>query len=191
MKIKAIGVFDFSIYFFKIEEKQRLKALERERQRIEDELEEKRIREHEQKLKAEVEEEERKKKAKEEIGKRAADDAKRQADERKRQETSNRKANSKFANKRANTTNNKSNDALNSPPSSAFPLPSQGGEFRSDSPPLPTFAKKINGTKPPTSKSTKPTKPADTTADYFVTESRLNLASPVSFVISFFQKKRI
>ena len=156
-----------------------MKALERERQRIEDEIEEKRIREHEQKMKAELEEEERKKKVKEELGKRAADDAKRQADERKTQEGSNRK----FANKRATAKNNKFNDAPTSPPSSAFPPPAQGVEFRSDSPPLPTIAKKINGSKPPTSKSTKQNKPADTTADYFVTESRLNLASPVSFEI--------
>jgi len=164
-----------------------LKALERERQRIEDEIEEKRIREHEQKMKAELEEEERKKKVKEEIGQKAADDAKRQADERKTQEG--RKANSKFANKRATATTNKANDVPSSPSSSAFPPPAQG-EFRSDSPPLPTIAKKINGSKPPTSKSTKTNKPVDTTADYFVTESRLNLASPVSFKIFYtFQDK--
>ena len=155
--------------------------MERERQRIEDEIEETRIREHEQKMKAELEEEERKKRVKEELGKKADDDAKRQADERK--EASGRKANSKFANKRVTAKNNKSGDAPTSPPSSAFPPPAQGVEFRSDSPPLPTIAKKINGSKPPTSKSTKTNKPADTTADYFVTESRLNLASPVSLKI--------
>lgn len=63
------------------------------------------------------------------------------------------------------------------------PQPSVKPNFRTNSPPVPAAAKKLNGGKP----SQAPTQPSsnfnnkikqpatDTTADYYVTESRLNL----------------
>lgn len=185
-----------------IEEKQRQKALEKERQRIEDEKEQKRIEEELKKIQAEVEEEERKKRQKEENDRNQAENAKKIAEENRKQLNNNKRVPNKPVNKRA-ARKPSSNDEPNSNDSPPVIQP----EFRTNSPPVPAAAKKLNGGKLPPKKNIvsektndnlndldrnftpPPPKPvannkskqkSSTTADYYITESRLNVSSPVS-----------
>lgn len=184
-----------------IEEKQRQKALEKERQRIEDEKEQKRIEEELKKIQAEVEEEERKKKQKEENDRNQAENAKKIAEENRKQ-LNNKRVPNKPVNKRVarKPSSNDEPNIDNSPPIIQ-------SEFRTNSPPVPAAAKKLNGGKVPQKKNSSektnddlnnldqnftppPPKPvannkskqkSNTTADYYITESRLNVSSPVSY----------
>ena len=61
----------------------------------------------------------------------------------------------------------------------AEPAALQQAHFRSDSPPLPTIAKKLGQASQP-SKAQSGEPPAHDTPNYYVTESKLNVASPVS-----------
>lgn len=173
-----------------IEEKKRAKEEEKERQRIEDEKEMKRIKEQQERIKAELEEEERKKKAKEEQGRRVADDAKRLAEEQRKKQEQNKKSNQvKQAARKFQRHNNNANADTNSiqesqaelneaalPPQPPVPGPPAQSQFRSDSPPVPAQAKKLDKTK----QGGPANKPKPTA--YYVTESRLNLnmASPTN-----------
>ncbi|RNA41302.1 centrosome and spindle pole associated 1-like isoform X4 [Brachionus plicatilis] len=181
-----------------IEEKQRLKALEKERQRIEDEKEQKRIEEELKKIQAEVEEEERKKKLKEENEKNFAENAKKIAEENRKQQ------NKRGPNKPVNKRTDRKPSANDEPPINNTP-PIIQSEFRTNSPPVPAAAKKLNGGKAPVKKNINPERTNDdlneakrnftppppkpvannrnkgkssTTADYYITESRLNVSSP-------------
>lgn len=130
----------------------------------------------------EMEEEERKRKIKEEQGRKNADDLKVIADEKKRQDAipSNKKSNQvKQMNKKFQqraTTNN--NQEANSIQESQLELQNPVvQEFRSNSPPVPAAAKKMND-----GKKTVPVVKSKPTPNYYVTESRLNLnlaSSPV------------
>jgi hypothetical protein len=165
--------------FTQIEEKQRLKAVEKEKLRIEEEKEQKRIEEQQKRIKAELEEEERKKKAKEEQGKRIADDAKKLADEKRKQEANKKASNMKSLNKRQQANKVSTNISNNEESLPMSPQPQFKPDFRTNSPPVPAAAKKLNGVKPtqPSSNFNNKIKQpvTDTTADYYVTESRLNL----------------
>ena len=180
-----------------IEDKKRQKELEKEKERIEDEKEYKRIMEQQERIKAELEEELRKKKEKEQVGQRLNDDAKRLADERKKQDNKPAppaKRNVTKPIRKINKTNS-SDDFNQNQPGSSSPQPPQV-EFRTNSPPVPAAAKKLNGggkapagnvahspLPPPPKPNNSPKKKANATSYYYVTESRLNLASPVSFFI--------
>ena len=182
--------------------------MEKEKQRIEDEKEYKRIMEQQERIKAELEEELRKKRAKEEHGQRLADDAKRLADEKKKEsKTSNAAAASKRTitkpvNKKfqRNSNTNKSTDDFNQFASNADLNNGPTVEFRTNSPPVPAAAKKLNGggagagkTTPKKSNnsdfgaSRPSSKGKEIAPDYFVTESRLNLSSPVKLCFLSFQ----
>ncbi len=144
--------------------------------------------EQQQRIKAELEEEERKKKAKEEQGRKVADDAKRLADEKKRQENvpANKKSNQvKQMNKKFQRTNNPDNNSIQE---SQLELQEQppSNEFRSNSPPVPAAAKKISAEVPKVKPVINKSKQKETTANYYVTESRLNLNLASSPVIFFF-----
>lgn len=187
-----------------IEEKQRQKALEKERQRIEDEKEQKRIEEELKKIQAEVEEEERKKRQKEENEKNFAENAKKIAEENRKQQN-----NKRVPNKPVNKRIARKPSANDDPPVNNT-SPIIQSEFRTNSPPVPAAAKKLNGGKAPAKKNINqqinknddlneaernftppPPKPvvdnkskqkSSTTADYYITESRLNVSSPVSWL---------
>ncbi len=140
--------------------------------------------EQQQRIKAELEDEERKKKIKEEQGRKIADDAKRLADEKKRQENvpSNKKSNQvKQMNKKFQRANNTDNNSIQE---SQLELQNPVvQEFRSNSPPVPAAAKKMNDGQ----KKSKTIANPKQTPNYYVTESRLNLnlASPVPVSILF------
>ena len=159
-------------HVLKIEEKQRLKAEEKEKQRIEDEKEYNRIMAQQARIKAELEEEEKKKKAKEEVGRQINnDEGKRVANEKsKNQETVN-------SPRKPNKIGSKSKARINED----YQAPPVVAEFRSNSPPVPAAAKKINvaHNKEPHKPSNLKAQKSDTTADYYVTESRLNLATVI------------
>lgn len=143
--------------------------------------------EQQQRIKAELEEEERKKKAKEEQGRKVADDAKRLADEKKRQENvpANKKSNQvKQMNKKFQRTNNPDNNSIQESQLELQEQPSN--EFRSNSPPVPAAAKKISAEVPKVKPVINKSKQKETTANYYVTESRLNLNLASSPVILFF-----
>jgi membrane protein involved in colicin uptake len=143
--------------------------------------------EQQQRIKAELEEEERKKKAKEEQGRKVADDAKRLADEKKRQENvpANKKSNQvKQMNKKFQRTNNPDNNSIQESQLELQEQPSN--EFRSNSPPVPAAAKKISAEVPKVKPVINKSKQKETTANYYVTESRLNLNLASSPVIYFF-----
>ena len=141
--------------------------------------------EQQQRIKAELEEEERKKKLKEEQGRKVADDAKRLADEKKRQENvpANKKSNQvKQMNKKFQRTNNPDTNSIQE---SQLELDNPVvQEFRSNSPPVPAAAKKMNDGQKKTKPAVGNAKP---TPNYYVTESRLNLnlASPVPVSVFF------
>jgi centrosome and spindle pole-associated protein 1 len=189
-----------------IEDKKRQKELEKERERMEDEKEYKRIMEQQERIKAELEEELRKKKEKEQVGQRLNDDAKKLADERKKQDNRQpappKQRNVTKPTRKINKANSSDDFGLSEAGASS-PQPPQV-EFRTNSPPVPAAAKKLNGggggggvgggggkapagnvanspLPPPPKPNNVPKKKANATADYYVTESRLNLASPVSF----------
>ena len=138
-------------------------------------------------IKAEVEEEERKRKAKEEQGRKVADDAKRVADEKKRQENipSNKKSNLvKAANKKFNRAGNPETNSIQESNLELQQEEQRPSGSRPISPPLPALAKKLNQNNEQPQPKNKPVnkqKPKDSTANYYVTESRLNLNSPVIF----------
>jgi hypothetical protein len=164
--------------------------------------------EQQERIKAELEEELRKKKAKEEHGNRLADEAKRAADE-KRKEAKTTNANNKRTvtkpiNKKFQRNNvNQSTADVNQFDSNADLGGGPAVEFRTNSPPVPAAAKKLNGggpgggggggAKTPAKKSLNSefnsprppsrSKQSDIPADYFVTESRLNVNSPVSLIL--------
>ncbi|CAF0754323.1 unnamed protein product [Brachionus calyciflorus] len=190
-----------------IEERQRQKALEKERQRIEDEKEQKRIEEEQRKIKAELEEEERKKKQKEENEKNQAENAKRLADENRKQAATNKRVPNKPVNKRVQRKPSNNDDIpidipppviqtdfrSNSPPVPAAAKKLNGGKApqknnnnfnnnnvqndQNDEPPARNFS-------PPPPKpiaQNRNNKPkSNATADYYITESRLNVASPTA-----------
>ncbi len=161
--------------------------MEKEKLRLEEEKEMRRIEEHNRRMQAELEEEERKKRAKEEASKQQADEAsQRLADEKK----------SKGKNRKFPRSNTEDSTPAKPPVDDRPPYeyePSQqpapynsqpAAEFRSNSPPVPAAAKKMNGGKPPPAAKSNNMRQSNanfnTPADYYTTESRLNLASPVS-----------
>jgi hypothetical protein len=132
-------------------------------------------------MQAELEEEARKKKAREEINARVVNETKQLNDDKKKNQI--RKIN-KPAKIKKPITNNSSQDLQ-----SLAALPN---EFRSNSPPVPALQKQNkNGdvtTPPKTSRISSPlqppikqTIPSDAAANYYVTESRLNLGSAVLY----------
>lgn len=173
-----------------IQEKQRKKEEEKEKQRIEDEKEARRVAAQQARIKAELEEEERKKREKEESGRVANNQASQLARNKKasQQQQANvdyvsprrpaPKANARKANLAANTEQE----------DSGF----KQTEFRSDSPPLPTIAKKL-GQQGGQQQAPPPNLPESPQAqeqpNYYVTESKLNVASPVS--LSFYSMSSV
>ena len=169
-----------------------MKAEEEAKRKLEDDKFEARIRADQEKLKQEQEEEERKKKAKEESGRRIAEETKRVSDELKKEAPA-RKFNRAPENKK---TGKEESQRVASP---SLPVPPVNTEFRSNSPPVPVAAKKLNQgntsnagpnqqaptpnnfnkNKPPNTR-TRPKPQGDSVPNYYVTESRLNLASAVS-----------
>ena len=162
--------------------------------------------EQQERIKAELDEELRKKKAKEEHGNRLADEAKRAADEKKKESKNNNLANKRTVTKPINKKFQKNNVNQSTADFNQFDSNADlnGGppvEFRSNSPPVPAAAKKLNGgnannasgAKTPSKKSvnqdsnsprpSSKSKQTDIAPDYFVTESRLNVNTPVSFKI--------
>jgi len=164
--------------------------------------------EQQERIKAELEEELRKKKAKEEHGNRLADEAKRAADEKRKEAkggNTNKRTVTKPVNKKFQRNNvNQSTADVNQFDSNADFGAAPAVEFRTNSPPVPAAAKKLNGgggggggggAKTPAKKSMNSefnsprppsrSKQSEIPADYFVTESRLNVNSPVSLVLDF------
>lgn len=166
--------------------------------------------EQQERIKAELDEELRKKKAKEEHGNRLADEAKRAADEKRKEakagNNTNKRTVTKPVNKKFQRNNvNQSSADVNQFESNADLGAAPAVEFRSNSPPVPAAAKKLNGAggggggggaKTPAKKSMNtefnsprpPSRPkqSEIPADYFVTESRLNVNSPVSSIYIYF-----
>lgn len=159
-----------------IDEKKRLKEEEKQKQRIEDEKEYARIMAQQARIKQELEEEERKRQEKEEAGRKInKEEGKRIANEKNKMPAAAEPA-KKPLTKFQKFKQQKAQETEMPPPPSHDQTP-----FRSDSPPVPAIGKKMNtkgNSKPPPVSNTP--RIQDATADYFVTESKLNLSSPVS-----------
>ena len=166
-----------------IDEKKRIKEFEKEKQRIEDEKEYARIMAQQTRIKQELEDEERKRKEKEDAGRKVnKEEGKRVANEKNAKKAepvavAAKKPLTKFQ-------KFKQQKALET--EIVEQTPQDQTPFRSDSPPVPAIGKKLNG-KAAAAAATNNNKPPpvtntpriqDATADYFVTESKLNLASP-------------
>ena len=154
--------------------------------RLEEEKEMRRAEEYAAKQRAELEEEERKKRAKEENVKLVAEEAmQRLADEKKSKNKSRKFPRSNTEDSTMLGFGDRANSNFDAPPQPRSPP----ADFRSSSPPVPAAAKKLNGGKPPIKPSVRQSNANvrqsianvnfNAPADYYTTESRLNLASPV------------
>jgi hypothetical protein len=177
-----------------IQEKQRKKEEEKEKQRIEDEKEARRVEAQQLRIKAELEEEERKRREKEEIGRVANNQASQLAKNKKASQQQQQQANVDYVSPRkpASKPQRKFQPAVTAntdQEDSAF----KQTDFRSDSPPLPAVAKKL-GQQPAGGQKQAPPPPnfgqqaaaspqLQEQPNYYVTESKLNVASPVSFFV--------
>ena len=162
-----------------IDEKKRIKEFEKEKQRIEDEKEYARIMAQQTRIKQELEDEERKRKEKEDAGRKVnKEEGKRVANEK------NKKAEPVAAAKKPLTKFQKFKQQKALETEIVEQTPQDQTPFRSDSPPVPAIGKKLNGKAAAATNNNKPPPVSNTpriqdaTADYFVTESKLNLASP-------------
>lgn len=170
-------------------EKERQKKLEKEKLRLEEEKEMRRIEEHNKKMQQELEEEEKKKRAKEEAVKQVSEEARQRHEEEKKNKNKPRKFQPR------NTASDDSKMSNERSASNLNELPTNNNntnhtDFRSNSPPIPTIAKSKKtqvaasrtSIKPPMSNAMRQSQANfNAPADYYNTESRLNLASPVSF----------
>lgn len=109
---------------------------------------------------------------KEEQGRRLADESKRIADENKRLNAEGKNT-ARRATKPSNRKFQRNNTNMDD-----FSPPPVVNDFRTNSPPVPAAAKKLGYNTKPNRPPTMPKAPPTATADYYVTESRLNMASP-------------
>lgn len=133
-------------------------------------------------IKQELEEEERKKKEKEEKGREINKEEGKRVANKKNTVEAPKNTPSKFQAFR-NEMKSKKAAEENNPPfqSQSQPQPQAQPEFRSNSPPVPAIGKKLNANeKAAINKPANNNVASETTADYYVTESKLNVSSPVS-----------